>query len=80
MSSSSHTFSLLQKRVAVSGRMQRNWSASTVSVRRMILDHVFLTLCGVIIELLLSNFLEALPIANVAPKRVMLQTGAKNYG
>ncbi|GAB7350444.1 hypothetical protein MBLNU459_g1050t2 [Dothideomycetes sp. NU459] len=31
-------------------------------------------------KLLLSNFLEALPIANVVPKRIMLQTGAKNYG
>jgi len=30
--------------------------------------------------LLLSNFLEALPQANIKPKRIMLQTGAKNYG
>ncbi|KAK3045450.1 hypothetical protein LTS18_013800 [Coniosporium uncinatum] len=29
---------------------------------------------------LLSNFLEALPQASVKPKRIMLQTGAKNYG
>ncbi|KAL2350176.1 NAD dependent epimerase/dehydratase family protein-like protein [Cryomyces antarcticus] len=29
---------------------------------------------------LLSNFLEALPIASIKPKRIMLQTGAKNYG
>ena len=28
---------------------------------------------------LLSNFLDALPLANVTPKRVMLQTGAKYY-
>ena len=30
--------------------------------------------------LLLSNFLEALPVAGIKPKRIMLQTGAKNYG
>jgi len=30
--------------------------------------------------LLLSNFLAALPLSNITPKRVMLQTGAKNYG
>jgi hypothetical protein len=30
--------------------------------------------------LLLSNLLEALPAANVKPKKIMLQTGAKNYG
>jgi hypothetical protein len=29
---------------------------------------------------LLSNFLNALPLANVIPKRVLLQTGAKYYG
>ena len=29
---------------------------------------------------LLDNFLKALPIANLEPKRVLLQTGAKNYG
>jgi nucleoside-diphosphate-sugar epimerase len=29
---------------------------------------------------MLSNFLEALPQANITPKRVLLQTGAKNYG
>ncbi|PPJ55560.1 hypothetical protein CBER1_05367 [Cercospora berteroae] len=29
---------------------------------------------------LLSNFLEALKLAGVTPKRFMLQTGAKNYG
>jgi hypothetical protein len=28
----------------------------------------------------LSNFLEALPQASIKPKRIMLQTGAKNYG
>jgi hypothetical protein len=28
----------------------------------------------------LSNFLEALPLASIKPKRIMLQTGAKNYG
>lgn len=31
-------------------------------------------------SLLLSNFLGALNLANIAPKRFMLQTGAKNYG
>ena len=31
-------------------------------------------------SLLLSNFVEALKIAEVKPKRFMLQTGAKNYG
>ena len=30
--------------------------------------------------LLLTNFLSALPLANLHPKRIMLQTGAKNYG
>lgn len=30
--------------------------------------------------LLLSNFLNALPQADIKPKRIMLQTGAKNYG
>jgi len=30
--------------------------------------------------LLLSNFVEALSLADVTPKRFMLQTGAKNYG
>ncbi|ETI24630.1 hypothetical protein G647_03999 [Cladophialophora carrionii CBS 160.54] len=30
--------------------------------------------------LLLTNFLSALPLANLTPKRIMLQTGAKNYG
>ncbi|KAI9659752.1 MAG: hypothetical protein M1831_003650 [Alyxoria varia] len=30
--------------------------------------------------LLLRNFLGALPIAGITPKRIMLQTGAKNYG
>lgn len=30
--------------------------------------------------LLLSNFLEAMKIASIQPKRLMLQTGAKNYG
>lgn len=29
---------------------------------------------------LLENFLSALPLANIKPKRIMLQTGAKNYG
>lgn len=29
---------------------------------------------------LLDNFLNALPLANLTPKRVLLQTGAKNYG
>ncbi|KAH8655857.1 hypothetical protein BX600DRAFT_526311 [Xylariales sp. PMI_506] len=29
---------------------------------------------------LLSNFLEALPLANLKPSRILLQTGAKNYG
>ncbi|GAB7365047.1 hypothetical protein MBLNU230_g5828t1 [Neophaeotheca triangularis] len=29
---------------------------------------------------LLRNFLEALPKANIEPKRFLLQTGAKNYG
>jgi nucleoside-diphosphate-sugar epimerase len=29
---------------------------------------------------LLTNFLYALPILNLKPKRIMLQTGAKNYG
>ncbi len=29
---------------------------------------------------LLSNFLDALPLANIKPKRVLLQTGAKYYG
>ncbi|TKA34508.1 hypothetical protein B0A49_13203 [Cryomyces minteri] len=29
---------------------------------------------------LLSIFLEALPIASIKPKPIMLQTGAKNYG
>lgn len=45
------------------------------------------SLCSIVIshtnrstELLLSNFLEALPLADAIPKRIMLQTGAKNYG
>ncbi|EON64875.1 hypothetical protein W97_04109 [Coniosporium apollinis CBS 100218] len=29
---------------------------------------------------LLRNFLEALPLASVKPRRIMLQTGAKHYG
>ncbi|ORY12819.1 NAD dependent epimerase/dehydratase family protein-like protein [Clohesyomyces aquaticus] len=29
---------------------------------------------------LLQNFLDALPQADITPKRIMLQTGAKNYG
>lgn len=29
---------------------------------------------------LLSNFLEALPIAGIQPRRILLQTGAKHYG
>ena len=29
---------------------------------------------------LLSNFLSALPLASLSPKRFLLQTGAKNYG
>ncbi|KAJ4371581.1 hypothetical protein N0V83_004800 [Neocucurbitaria cava] len=29
---------------------------------------------------LLRNFCEALPLADITPKRIMLQTGAKNYG
>ena len=29
---------------------------------------------------LLRNFLDALPLASIKPKRIMLQTGAKNYG
>jgi hypothetical protein len=29
---------------------------------------------------LLQNFLEALPLASIKPQRIMLQTGAKNYG
>lgn len=29
---------------------------------------------------LLSNFLEALPLADITPKRILLQTGEKNYG
>ncbi|TKA33107.1 hypothetical protein B0A50_00660 [Salinomyces thailandicus] len=29
---------------------------------------------------LLKNFLEALPIASIRPKRILLQTGGKNYG
>ncbi|KXL45975.1 hypothetical protein M433DRAFT_235693 [Acidomyces richmondensis BFW] len=31
-------------------------------------------------SLLLSNFAEALQLANIRPKRSVLQTGAKNYG
>lgn len=31
-------------------------------------------------SLLLSNFLEAMKLASITPKRFMLQTGAKNYG
>lgn len=31
-------------------------------------------------SLLVSNFAEALKLANIRPKRFMLQTGAKNYG
>ncbi|KAK2865044.1 hypothetical protein FQN49_003960 [Arthroderma sp. PD_2] len=30
--------------------------------------------------MMLSNFLEALKLSEIKPKRVMLQTGAKNYG
>jgi hypothetical protein len=30
--------------------------------------------------LLLSNFVEALKLSDIKPKRFMLQTGAKNYG
>ncbi|EXJ60527.1 hypothetical protein A1O7_04680 [Cladophialophora yegresii CBS 114405] len=30
--------------------------------------------------LLLTNFLSAFPLATLSPKRIMLQTGAKNYG
>jgi hypothetical protein len=29
---------------------------------------------------LLSNFLEALPVAGIKPQSILLQTGAKNYG
>jgi nucleoside-diphosphate-sugar epimerase len=29
---------------------------------------------------LLENFLNALPLANISPTRILLQTGAKNYG
>lgn len=29
---------------------------------------------------LLDNFLSALPLADLKPRRVLLQTGAKNYG
>lgn len=29
---------------------------------------------------LLANFLDALPIAGLKPSRILLQTGAKNYG
>ena len=29
---------------------------------------------------LLQNFCEALPLADIRPKRILLQTGAKNYG
>lgn len=29
---------------------------------------------------LLSNFLDALPKAGIKPERILLQTGAKNYG
>jgi hypothetical protein len=29
---------------------------------------------------LLRNFLNALPMLNLKPKRILLQTGAKNYG
>jgi hypothetical protein len=28
---------------------------------------------------LLGNLLDALPLANIKPKRILLQTGAKNY-
>lgn len=31
-------------------------------------------------SLLLSNFVEAIKLADITPKRFMLQTGAKNYG
>lgn len=31
-------------------------------------------------SLLLSNFVEAIKLAEIKPKRFMLQTGAKNYG
>ncbi|KAK0366932.1 hypothetical protein LTR91_002882 [Friedmanniomyces endolithicus] len=31
-------------------------------------------------SLLISNFLDALKVASITPKRFMLQTGAKNYG
>lgn len=30
--------------------------------------------------LLLSNFLDAIKLTSIKPKRIMLQTGAKNYG
>ena len=31
-------------------------------------------------EALFDNFLQALDVAEIKPKRIMLQTGAKNYG
>jgi hypothetical protein len=35
---------------------------------------------NVTIELLLSNFLDALSLASIKPRRILLQTGGKNYG
>ena len=32
------------------------------------------------VEALFDNFLDALDVAGIKPKKIMLQTGAKNYG
>ncbi len=69
MCSSFHTYSCLAKKAEIYGLRQKKCPKSMVVL-------VMPTHQG----LLLSNFLDALALASIIPKRVMLQTGIKNYG
>jgi hypothetical protein len=57
--------------------MQRAYFVSTV---RNPNNAIFTLMLIVLPALVLSNFLESLSLASIKPRRIMLQTGAKNYG
>src|ERR1700722_5540584 len=75
-SSSFRTFRLTHCQAKGCGLMPKRWFQSTVR------DLAFTSnrMLNSILEAVLSNFLDGLKIVSIKPKRIMLQTGAKNYG
>jgi hypothetical protein len=47
---------------------------------KVFVERMYISSADFTVAKLLSNFLDALPKASIKPKRIMLQTGAKNYG